>query len=90
MADLSSGGQALVDLVYRSDDDSIYVLKRLRNSQNAERRTRFEREMRRMRELSAAGLRVPTVVAYDATADRPWFVMPWFGQGSLQARLAQE
>lgn len=87
MADLSSGGQALVDLVCRADDDSIYVLKRLRNSQNAERRTRFEREMRRMRELSAADLRVPAVVAYDAAAERPWFVMPWFSQGSLQARL---
>ena len=80
-------GQALVYRVTRKDDNSLYALKRLKNRQSEDRRSRFERELHRMDALNQAGLRVPAIVAYDASTERPWFVMPWFARGSLQVLI---
>jgi serine/threonine protein kinase len=75
-------GQAFVFKVCRPDDTASYALKRLKN---ADRRARFEREIEAMRAVNADGLDiVPTVV--DAGVDskgRPYYVMPWYDDGSL-------
>jgi hypothetical protein len=42
-----------------------------------------------MARLSEAGLAVPSVVESDVELDRPYFVMPWFPDGSLE-RVAIE
>lgn len=84
---LTPGGQGDVFIVSRGDAEGLYVLKRLRNPN---RRARFEREVETMRSLVASGVPVPPVVAEGITMDRderPYYVMRFFGRGSLQAAV---
>jgi serine/threonine protein kinase len=81
----AEGGQAHVFQVTRPGDDRSYALKRLKNHENPERLARFVREVQTMRELTAAGLRIiPEIVDANLEDRPPWFVMPWFLDGSLQ------
>jgi hypothetical protein len=75
-------GQAHLFKVCRPDDTASYALKRLKN---ADRRARFEREIDAMRAVNAVGLDiVPAVVDAGADSrDRPYYVMPWYHDGSL-------
>ena len=74
-------GQSWVFEVCRSGDDASYALKRLKNSQ---RHGRFEREIRTMLELHAAGLGfIPPVIDSGMEKDKPYYVIPWYPLGSL-------
>jgi serine/threonine protein kinase len=76
----SGGGQGDIFQVQRPDDATIYALKRLKNPNRA---NRFTREIASMIELHAKGIQVPSIVAQDTSDERPWFVMPWYVNGSL-------
>lgn len=73
-------GQAWVYQVSRGSDEASYALKRLKNRNRSER---FRREIETMKWLSSQGLPIPPVIADDLEAERPWFAMPWYPQGSL-------
>lgn len=73
-------GQAWVYQVTRGTDGASYALKRLKNRNRSER---FRREIETMKWLSSQDLPVPPVIADDLEAERPWFAMPWYQQGSL-------
>jgi serine/threonine protein kinase len=77
-------GQAYVDKVNRPDSDQDFALKRLKNVNRRERRERFTREVKIAKALSDSGL--PVVEIYEAIfdADRPYFVMPWMSEGTLE------
>ena len=80
-------GQAWVYRVNRRNDPREYALKRLKNPG---RRNRFVREVETMTRLRAAGLAVvPEIVEAELEGDQPYFVMPWYADGSLQARVGQ-
>lgn len=77
-------GQAWVHPVVRanSDDSRRFALKRLKNPR---RRTRFDQEVTVMRELANRGLAVVDVIDVGEHNGRPYYVMPWYGSGSLDA-----
>lgn len=80
-------GQSWVFCVRRdtSSHGHLYALKRLKNP---ERRERFVREVGVMDKLRREhGASVPEIIDSDLEVERPWFVMPWFGEGSLQAAV---
>ena len=77
-------GQAYVYPVRRDGDQRVYALKRLRNDKRA---ARFKREIVTMRALHAAGLPIPEIVECDDEAGTPFFVMPWFHDGTLEGRV---
>ena len=81
-------GQAFVFKVRRPDDAGIYALKRLKDTRPG---ARFDREIDAMRQLRESGLAiVPEVV--DAGVDdegNPYYVMPWYEDGSLQTAAMQ-
>ena len=69
------------------DETTTFALKRLKN---VKRRHRFQREVETMTRLADIGLPVPPVVAQDLTAEHPWFVMPWYSDGSLEDMISNE
>lgn len=79
-------GQAFVYAARRPEvGDGRFALKRLKNES---RRDRFAREVRTMeRLLNEYGAAVPPIVAKDLADRRPWFAMPWYESGSLQAKV---
>jgi Protein kinase domain len=78
-------GQAWLYQVQREDQpDLLYALKRLKNPGRA---SRFVREARAMQSLHANGVAVPDIVASDLEAERPWFAMPWYSDGSLEVAV---
>lgn len=78
-------GQAWVYEVRRVGGPATFALKRLKNPR---RRHRFVREVETMARVRAEGLLcLPEVVAQDLDDQRPYFVMPWYRDGSLQERL---
>src|ERR1700730_6301643 len=82
-------GQAHVFEVRRPNDTASYALKRLKNT---DRRARFQREVDAMRQVRASGLAiVPAVVDTGVDSrDRPYYVMPWYHEGSLQATIPSD
>lgn len=80
----TEGGQAYVFPVTRADDDALYALKCLKNPK---RRERFSREVSTMVQLRAEGLPVPEVIDSDLEDEHPWYVMPWYRDGSLEDRI---
>lgn len=82
-------GQAWVYQVSRGDDPGdgrLFALKRLKNPN---RRERFAREVAAMERLRRdRGVAVPDVTERDLNTARPWFVMPWFGGGSLERAVS--
>lgn len=82
---IHESGQAWVYQVRRRDDSEdgpLFALKRLKNPS---RRERFAREVAAMERLRRdRGVAVPDVIERDLHAERPWFVMPWYGGGSLE------
>ena len=61
---LGKGGQGLTHKVHRKDGpDQVFVLKKLKNNQDAEARRRMFQEVANLRVLSSAGVKVPRVVA---------------------------
>jgi len=83
-------GQSFVYQVRRRGDESIFALKRLKNTRRRERRERFAREVAEMIRLHDAGLALPPVVAHDLEGKGPYFVMPWYERGSLQSRVDEQ
>jgi len=80
-------GQSWVYQVSRSGGRPIYALKRLKNPA---RRARFIREVSVMSRLSGEGLScIPPVLETDLDAERPWFLMPWYDQGSLEDAITR-
>lgn len=80
----TESGQTWVHRVrYRDERSAVpYALKILKNPA---RRERFAREVRTMQSLAKVqGASVPEIVDHDLQADRPWFAMPWYSEGSLQ------
>lgn len=77
-------GQAHVYCASHPQFEFRCALKRLKNPNRAER---FAREVRVMTSLEKAGAAVPTVVASDLNADKPWYAMRWFDDGSLEGWL---
>ena len=80
-------GQAWVFCVRRdaSSNGLLYGLKRLKNPH---RRERFVREVAAMDKLRREhGASVPEIIDSDLGVERPWFVMPWFSDGSLEAAV---
>jgi serine/threonine protein kinase len=78
-------GQAYLHEVQRPGGSDFYALKALKN---VNRRERFAREIENMRRLRNLGVHVvPEVVEADLDAERPYFVMPWYRDGSLQDRI---
>ncbi|GIF74723.1 hypothetical protein Asi02nite_42410 [Asanoa siamensis] len=87
------GGQAHVHKVVRRDakgEGRYYALKLLKNTKNAARNVRFQREITIMGRLSANGLAVPPVIAHDMTAVRPFFVTPWYANGTLEEMIKNQ
>ncbi|MEU8114999.1 protein kinase [Micromonospora sp. NPDC048947] len=83
----AEGGQAHVYKVVRPDDPAEYALKRLKNPARA---NRFSREVRAMEVLFRAGIAVPPVMFSDLNADKPWFAMPWYENGSLDGLSSRD
>ncbi len=82
----SAGGQADVFPVRRPDSTDTFALKRLKNPA---RRQRFEREVQTMSELWEKGVRlIPPVLEQNLTDARPYFVMPWYANGSIERPIA--
>jgi serine/threonine protein kinase len=79
-------GQAEVFPVRRAADGGLYALKRLKNPA---RSARFIREIAVMRKLHTAGLSVPEIVEDGIFQGRPYFVMPWFEEGSLEEQIKE-
>ena len=77
-------GQANVYCASHPQFEFRCALKRLKNPSRAER---FAREVRVMTDLAQAGAAVPTVVASDLNADKPWYAMRWFDDGSMEGWL---
>jgi tRNA A-37 threonylcarbamoyl transferase component Bud32 len=80
-------GQAWVYEVVRADDPEgeKFAIKILKNTR---RRERFAREVSVMVRLRDAGIAaIPEVVQSDLAAERPYFVMPWYEDGSLDKRV---
>jgi serine/threonine protein kinase len=69
------------------DETATFALKRLKN---VKRRHRFQPEVETMMRLAGIGLPVPPVIAQDLTAEHPWFVMPWYPDGSLEDMISNE
>jgi serine/threonine protein kinase len=77
-------GQSWVFKVRRPRDAAVYALKRLKNP---DRRARFAREVSEMMRLREQGIALPPVIEADLRLERPYFVMPWYERGSLEARV---
>jgi tRNA A-37 threonylcarbamoyl transferase component Bud32 len=77
-------GQSWVYQVRKAGDPAVYALKRLKNP---DRRRRFAREVREMIRLHQQGLALPPVLDSDLEIERPYFVMPWYEGGSLEAKV---
>lgn len=75
-------GQAFVFQVQRRDDPKVYALKRWKNPKRIDR---FEREFTRMSELAALEAPVPPVIDHRLDDPKPWYVMPWCDEGSLDS-----
>jgi serine/threonine protein kinase len=84
----NEGGQGWLVEARRDFDDKTYAIKLLKDKDN--RRERFEREVRVMARLHKEGvLGIPEIVASgDTSKGRPYYVMPWFPQGSLEGAMA--
>jgi hypothetical protein len=69
--------------VQRPGDNGLYALKRLKNQKRADR---FDREIGVMRTLAEQGIAaVPPVIENGRDErGRPFFVMPWYSEGSLE------
>lgn len=81
-------GQAWVYQVRRHRDESSGLLFALKRLKNPNRRERFAREIEAMERLrSEHAVSVPEIVERDLDAQRPWFVMPWYSGGSLEAAV---
>src|SRR5882757_3758930 len=78
-------GQSWIFEVCRPGDAASYALKRLKNLQ---RHGRFEREVRTMQDLCAAGLGfIPPVIDSGAAQGKPYYVIPWYPLGSLADQI---
>ena len=77
---LGSGGNADVFVGTRSDTSEAVVVKYLRDANLAHARRAFAREVRIL-EKRLHGL-IP-ILAADLTCERPYYVMPYLGGGSL-------
>ncbi|SEF14413.1 serine/threonine protein kinase [Jiangella alba] len=85
---LNESGQAWVyEVSRRGEAGRSYALKRLKNPA---RRERFRREVETMARLADHALPVPPIVDQDLAIERPWFVMPWYTEGSLQKFVGPE
>jgi serine/threonine protein kinase len=81
---IESGQAWLYQARRRGDTEQLFALKRLKNQARA---ARFAREARTMVSLRDRGVSVPEIVDSDLDADRPWFAMPWFFDGSLETAV---
>ncbi|WP_112135208.1 serine/threonine protein kinase [Glycomyces dulcitolivorans] len=88
--DPPNSGQGFVYQVRRIGSSEKFALKRLRNPDNPRRSERFSREVAAMKELYGLGVPVPKVEADDLDADKPWFIMPWYPDGSLQKLIGSQ
>jgi tRNA A-37 threonylcarbamoyl transferase component Bud32 len=78
-------GQAWVHKACRTNDPAhSFALKILRNTK---RIGRFAREIEAMNLLAASGIEVPPIVEYALDGRRPYFVVPWFEDGSLERNV---
>jgi serine/threonine protein kinase len=84
----SETGQSWVFKVHRVGEADTFALKRLKNSKNKHRRERFVREVSTMESLRDQGIALPEIVEHDLELDPPYFVMPWYEEGSLESKVA--
>lgn len=84
---INNTGQGDLFKVRRPDDDASYALKRLKNPA---RSARFKREVDAMRKLSASDIGIVPVVVESGTGPngKPFYVMPWYEDGSLEDAVA--
>jgi serine/threonine protein kinase len=80
-------GQSFVYQVRRHGEESIFALKKLKNTSRRERMERFAREVKAMIHLYGAGLAIPPIVEHQLEGKDPYFVMPWCQLGSLESRI---
>lgn len=80
-------GQSWLHRVRRPSDSAPFALKRLKNADHRQRRERFACEVATMIKLGEHGIALPPVVEHDLEAERPYFVMPWYEEGSLEASV---
>lgn len=78
---LASGGFAEIYIGVRSDTGEQVVVKYLRESDNPEYRRTFAREFRILKRRLHE--RVVTVLGGDPDAERPYYIMPFYGGGKL-------
>ena len=81
-------GQSFVYPVRRvgeGDGPPTHALKRLKNPSRTSRFVREVTTMRRLRE--DFNIAVPPVVEEDLSEKKPWFAMPWYRDGSLEAAM---
>jgi serine/threonine protein kinase len=83
----SESGQSWLHQARRDGDDALYALKRCKNKRRA---GRFSREVETMQTLRTSGIAVPEIMAFDLDGERPWFAMPWFEEGSLEAAVKEK
>jgi serine/threonine protein kinase len=83
----SETGQSWVYKVRKAGHKGTFALKLLKNADNRRRRERFAREVLTMIRLEAQGVALPPIVEYDLERERPYFVMPWYAEGSLDSRV---
>ena len=81
-------GQSFVYPVRRvgeGDGPPTHALKRLKSPSRTSRFVREVTTMRRLRE--DFNIAVPPVVEEDLSEKKPWFAMPWYRDGSLEAAM---
>ena len=81
---IGQGGLGIVDL-YQNDDGELYAVKQMLYQWDYEHHERFKREVSIMRNL--AHRNIVNLLNFDVHNNNPWYVMPYFKDGSLRDRL---
>jgi len=81
---IGQGGLGVVDL-YQNNDGNFYAVKQMLFQWDYEHRERFKREVNIMRNLTHRN--IVNLLNFDVHNNSPWYIMPYFQDGSLRDRL---
>lgn len=81
---IGQGGLGCVDL-YRNNEGNLYAVKQMLYAWDKDHFERFKREINIMAEL--AHKNIVKVLNFNIHNENPWYVMPYYQDGSLRDRL---